>query len=84
MAAAFGLPADEALKAVTLYPAQILGAGDRMGSIEVGKSADLILTTGSPLEVTSEVKAALSAGRPVDLSNKHLRLYEKYKARPKK
>ncbi len=84
MAAAYGLPADEALKAITLYPAQILGVADRIGSLEPGKNADLILTTGNPLEITSVVKAAFCGGEPVDLSNKHLRLYEKYKSRPKK
>ena len=84
MAAAYGLPADEALKAITLYPAQILGAGDRLGSIEAGKDADLILTTGNPLEITSVVKAAFCDGMPVDLGNKHLRLYDKYRSRPKK
>ncbi len=49
MAAAYGLDAAEALKAVTLYPAQILGAGDQIGSIEVGKIADLQITDGDPL-----------------------------------
>ncbi len=82
MAAAFGLPTDEALKAITLYPAQVLGVGDRTGSLEVGKEANLILTTGNPLEIVTEVRAAFIAGRPVDLNNKHLRLYEKYRARP--
>ena len=84
MASAFGLPADEALKAITLYPARILGAGGRLGSLEAGKDADIILTTGNPLEVTSVVKAAYCVGLPVDLGNKQLRLYEKYRARPKK
>ena len=83
MAAAFGLPHDEALKAVTLYPAQILGVGDRVGSLEVGKDATLLLTTGDPLEIVTEVKAAYIVGQPVDLNNKHLRLYQKYKARPR-
>ncbi len=84
MASAFGLPADEALKAITLYPAQILGAGSRLGSLEAGKDADIILTTGNPLEITSIVRAAYCAGLPVDLGNKQIRLYEKYKGRPKK
>ena len=78
-AAAFGLPKDEALKAVTLYPAQILGVSDRVGSLEVGKDASLIVTNGDPLEVTTDVKMAYIQGSSIDLSNKQTRLYEKYK-----
>jgi hypothetical protein len=55
--AAFGLDRDEALKAVTLYPAQILGAGDKIGSIEVGKLADLQITDGDPLLVDHALRA---------------------------
>ena len=83
MAAAFGLAPDEALKAITLYSAQILGVGDRLGSLEAGKEANVILTTGDPLEIESVVKAAFIAGQPVDLSTKQTRLYDKYRARPK-
>ena len=83
MAAAFGLPRAEALRAITLYPAEILGLGDELGSIEVGKSASLILTDGDPLEVRTHVKMAFIDGRPVQLEdNRHRRLYEKYRARP--
>jgi imidazolonepropionase-like amidohydrolase len=78
-AASFGLPKEEALKSVTLYPAEILGVGDRLGSLEVGKDATLIITTGDPLEITSMVNAAFISGRPLDLANKHTRLYEKYR-----
>ena len=78
-AAAFGLPREEALKAVTLYPAEILGVSDRMGSLEVGKDASLIVCTGDILEVTSNVRIDYIKGRPIDLSNKQTRLYEKYK-----
>jgi len=84
MAAAFGLSPDEALKAITLYPAQILGVGARVGSLEPGKDATFIVTTGDPLEITTNVEAAYIAGRPVSLDNKHRRLYEKYRARPRK
>ncbi|MGB7761832.1 MAG: amidohydrolase family protein, partial [Bryobacteraceae bacterium] len=55
-AVAFGLPEDEALKAITINPAQIWGAGDQLGSIEIGKSADLMVTTGDPLEIQTQVK----------------------------
>jgi imidazolonepropionase-like amidohydrolase len=83
MAAAFGLPREVALKAVTLYPAQILGVDHRLGSIEVGKSASLIVTDGDPLEIRTHVVKEFIDGRPVDLSNKHQKLYEKYRGRPK-
>ena len=53
MAAAFGLPKTEALKAVTLYPAQIMNVADRLGSIEVGKMANLVVTDGDLLETTN-------------------------------
>ncbi len=78
-AAAFGLPRAEALKAVTLSAAQILGVGERLGSLESGKEATLIVTDGDPLEVTTRVERAFIAGREVDLSNKQTRLYEKYR-----
>jgi imidazolonepropionase-like amidohydrolase len=84
MAAAFGLPKDEALKAVTLYPAQILGLADKLGSIEAGKSASLVITSGDLLEIRTKVLASYIDGRPVDLNNnKHYRLYQKYNHRPK-
>jgi imidazolonepropionase-like amidohydrolase len=84
MAAAFGLPREEALKAVTLYPAQILGVSNMLGSVEVGKSASLILTDGDPLEIRTKIIAEFIDGRPVALeNNKHYRLYEKYSNRPK-
>ena len=82
MAAAFGLPKDEALKAITLYPATILGVGDRLGSIEKGKSASLIVTDGDPLDIRTGVKHVFIDGVEADPMNKHLRLYEKYSARP--
>jgi len=84
MAAAFGLPREEALRAITLAPASILGVGSDLGSIEVGKSASVILTDGDPLEIRTQILAEWIDGRPVALEdNKHARLYRKYAARPK-
>jgi imidazolonepropionase-like amidohydrolase len=79
VAAAYGLPVDEALKSITLYPAQILGVADRVGSLDNGKDATLIVTTGDVLEETSNVELAFVQGRQVDLSSKHTRLWEKYR-----
>lgn len=81
-AVAFGLPWEEGLKAITLYPAQILGVDDRLGSVEEGKVANLIVTDGDPLEIQTEVKYLFINGRLTDPDNKHKRLYEKYRARP--
>lgn len=78
----FGLAADEALKGITLYAAQIWGVAGQIGSIEEGKLADLIVTDGDPLEIRTHVRHMFINGRPVDLSNKHTRLYEKYNSRP--
>ena len=83
MAAAFGLPRDEALKSVTLYPAQILGVADRLGSIEPGKIADLIVTDGDPLEISTHIEQVWVAGKPVSLENRQTRLFSKYNGRPK-
>jgi imidazolonepropionase-like amidohydrolase len=78
-AAAYGLPQEDALKAITLYPAQILGIDNSYGSIEVGKSATLILTTGDPLELTNDVLVAFIEGRKIDLGSRHKSLHEKYR-----
>lgn len=83
MAASFGLPKDEALKAVTLYPAQILGAGDKLGSIEVGKLADLFIADGDPLEITTKIEQVFIGGKAIPMENRQTRLYEKYDHRPK-
>ncbi|MBI1803395.1 MAG: amidohydrolase family protein [Ignavibacteriae bacterium] len=77
-AASYGLPKDEALKAVTLYPAQILGVGDRVGSLEVGKDATLIVTNGDPLEITTNVLMEFIQGKTISLQSRHTHFYEKY------
>jgi imidazolonepropionase-like amidohydrolase len=73
MASAFGLPKDEALKSLTLYAAQLLGVGDRLGSLEPGKAATLIVTNGDPLDLPTQVEAAYIDGRKIDLSNRQTR-----------
>jgi len=77
-AVAHGLPYDEALKAITLYPAQITGVDAQLGSLENGKSATLFVSTGDPLDILSNVTAAYIDGREVDLSDRHKRLWKKY------
>lgn len=81
MAASYGLPPEEALKAVTLYPAQILGVGDQLGSISQGKRANLVLTNGDVLQASTQVMAVFIDGRPLPPTSKHTRLYERYRER---
>jgi imidazolonepropionase-like amidohydrolase len=83
MAAAFGLPREEALKSITLYPAQILGVADRLGTIEAGKIADLIVTNGDPLEIETQVEQVYINGKSVSMETRHTRLFHKYDARPR-
>lgn len=82
-AVAFGWPADEALKAITLYPAQLAGVADRLGSIEPDKLATLFACDGDILDLRTNVKHAWIAGQEVSLETRHTKLYEKYRSRPK-
>jgi len=82
-AVAYGLPADAALKALTLWPAEILGVADRLGSIEPGKDGTLIVTDGDPLDGRTSVHQAFIRGRPVDLTDRQKRLYERYRRKPR-
>jgi hypothetical protein len=83
MAVSYGLPAEEGLKAVTLYPAQILGVADRLGSIETGKMANLVVATGDVLQPSTQVVGLYIDGKPVAATSKHTRLYERYRERLK-
>jgi imidazolonepropionase-like amidohydrolase len=74
----FGMPEDAALRALTLDAASILGVGDRMGSLETGKLANLIVTDGDPLEITTHLHNLFIAGKPVSLESKHTRMYKRY------
>lgn len=80
--AAFGLPKDEALKAITIYPAQIFGVDDRLGSLEVGKSANLFISDGDPLEIRTNVLRVFIAGEEIPTDSRHTLLYEKFRRRP--
>ncbi|MHC5109192.1 MAG: amidohydrolase family protein [Planctomycetota bacterium] len=82
MAVAFGLPAQRAEYALTQGAAQILGIDDRVGSIEAGKVANLIITTGSPLQTSSVVSHMLIRGEPVSLASMHTESYDKFRNRP--
>ncbi len=81
MAASYGLPPEEALKAVTLYPAQILGVDKEVGTIEKGKRANLVITNGDLLQPSTQVLGLFIDGRPLQPTSKQTRLYEKYQER---
>ena len=80
----YGLPHEAALAAVTRNAADMLGFGDRIGTIEEGKLANIMITDGDPLEIQTQVTDLFILGRGVSLDNKHKALYEKYRARPGK
>jgi imidazolonepropionase-like amidohydrolase len=83
MAVAFGLSRDEALKALTVNPARILGVDSMLGTLEPGKSASLFVVDGDPLEIRSSIEAVYIDGRAIDpRDNKHHRLYRRYAGRP--
>jgi imidazolonepropionase-like amidohydrolase len=80
-AVAYGLPEEVAIKAVTLTPAQILGVADQIGSLEVGKRANLVVTAGHMLQPTTPVLALFIDGEPLRPESRHTRLYSKYRHR---
>lgn len=81
LAGAYGLSKDDALKSVTLYPAQILGISNQLGSIEVGKTANIVVTDGDLLEPRTNIKYLFINGRMLPLTSRHTELYDAFKNR---
>jgi len=81
IAGAFGLSKEEALKSVTLYPAQILGIADKVGSLEVGKIANVVVTDGDILDPRTNIKFLFINGKILPLTSRHTELYERFKDR---
>ncbi len=81
-AVGYGLPHDEALKAVMLNAAQIFGLADRVGTIEPGKLANIIVTDGDPLEIKTQLRYLFIKGQLTSTDNRHRQLYEQYRKRP--
>jgi len=81
MAAAYGLSKADALKSVTLYPAQIMNVADRLGSIEPGKMANLVVTDGDLLEIRTHIRYLFIDGRSVVLTSRHTELNDAFKNR---
>jgi imidazolonepropionase-like amidohydrolase len=77
-AVAFGLPPEEALKALTINPAQIWGVDKDLGSLEVGKMANIAVANGDPLDVKTDVKHVFIQGQEIPLVNKQTELRDQY------
>ena len=77
-ATGFGLPYDEALKAITLNPADIWGVADQLGSLDVGKTANVVVANGDPLDVKTDVKRVFIQGREVPMMNRQIWLRDEY------
>ena len=78
---AWGLSRDDAIKALTLDAAQILGVDSQVGSIEAGKVANLVVINGDPLEIRSQIQHVIIAGRDISLDNTQVELFKKYMSR---
>ncbi|HEV2386061.1 MAG TPA: amidohydrolase family protein [Candidatus Acidoferrales bacterium] len=81
VAAAYGMPWEQAIIAITITPAQIFGLDKQLGTVETGKMANLIVTTGDPLELTTQIRYLFVDGRETSLDNKQLDLYKIYEGR---
>lgn len=83
LAIAYGMDAEEGLKAMTINPARMFGVDSEYGSIEVGKVANVIVTTGDPVDIRTLIKEVFVKGQRQKFDDRHTELYEKYRARPK-
>jgi len=81
LAGAFGLSKEDALKSVTLYPAEVLGVADKMGSIDVGKVANIVVTDGDILQPTTNIRYMFITGRMIPLTSRHTELFDSFKDR---
>ena len=77
-ATAFGLPHDEALKAITINAAEVWGVADQLGSLDVGKTANVVMANGDPLDVKTDVKQVFIQGRAVPMTDRQTQLRDEY------
>lgn len=77
-ATAFGLPYDEALKAITINAAEVWGVADKLGSLDVGKTANVVIADGDPLDVKTDVRQVYIEGQPILMTNRQVRLRDEY------
>jgi imidazolonepropionase-like amidohydrolase len=81
MSVAWGLDRDAAIRALTIDAARILGVDSQVGTLEAGKLANLFVVRGDPLEIRSQIKNVVIAGRDVPLESKHTELFRRYMSR---
>jgi imidazolonepropionase-like amidohydrolase len=77
-ATAFGLPYDEALKAITINAAEVWGVADQLGSLDVGKTANVVVANGDPLDVKTDVKRVFIGGRAIPMTDRQTQLRDEY------
>jgi imidazolonepropionase-like amidohydrolase len=77
-ATAFGLPYDEALKAITINAAEVWGVADQLGSLDVGKTANVVVANGDPLDVKTDVKQVFIQGRAIPMTDRQTQLRDEY------
>jgi imidazolonepropionase-like amidohydrolase len=77
-ATAFGLPYDEALKAITINAADVWGVADQLGSLDVGKTANVVVANGDPLDVKTDVKQVFIQGRAIPMTDRQTQLRDEY------
>lgn len=77
-AATYGMGKEAALKAVTITPAEIFGVADQIGSLEVGKKANLFVSTGDPFETKTQIKYLFIDGYQVPIDSRHIQLYDEF------
>jgi imidazolonepropionase-like amidohydrolase len=77
-AVAYGLPYDEALKAITLNPAEMFGVSDKLGSLDVGKTANVVIANGDPLDVRTSVQQVYIDGIAIPMVTRQTRLRDEY------
>ena len=77
-AAAYGMGREEALRAVTIAPAEIFGISDQVGSLEVGKKANVIVTDGDPFETQTKINHVFIDGYKIPMKSRHIDLFEEF------
>jgi len=83
-AVSYGMSWDQALRAVTLAPAEVFGVADRYGSLQAGKVANVVVWSGDPFEFTTAVEHVFIRGREIPLRSRQTELFERYKTLPPK
>ncbi|MHB8094251.1 MAG: amidohydrolase family protein [Candidatus Aminicenantales bacterium] len=78
LSVAHGLSEEDAIKALTIRPAQILGVDKDMGSLEAGKIGNVVVWSGSPLQMKSRVQAVIIGGRRIPLESRQTKLRDKF------